>query len=140
MNIFDLLVVFGLFGMFLLGFIQRTIRRVLGLAAILFSFLFASTLRDGSAASSPPTGTVPAEYSGMLGFGTVFVVGTIAFSLVIQGFYKQPLFPNASLRRRDPRRHPRVVQGLLILCITIILDSFFAIPPVLQTDNEIVDP
>ena len=45
-NRFDLLVVLFCFGMFVLGFIQGTIRRVLGLASMLFSFLFAANLRD----------------------------------------------------------------------------------------------
>ena len=60
----------------------------------------------------------------MLGYLTVFVVGSIAFSLIIQGFYKpSPLFPNASLRRRAPgRRAWASSKGLLILgAITIIL-------------------
>ena len=93
-NRFDLLVVLFLFGMFVLGFIQGTIRRVLGLASMLFSFLFAANLRD-------PLGNYlaanwneyPDEYAVMLGFGIVFIAATIAFTVVIQGFYHhQPLF------------------------------------------------
>ena len=38
-NRFDLLVLLFAFGMFVLGFVQGTIRRVLGLASMLFSFL-----------------------------------------------------------------------------------------------------
>ena len=45
-NRFDLLVVLFCFGMFVLGFVQGTIRRVLGLASMLFSFLFAANLRE----------------------------------------------------------------------------------------------
>jgi len=45
-NLFDLLVILFLFGMFILGFIQGTVRRLLGLAAILFSFLLAANLRE----------------------------------------------------------------------------------------------
>jgi uncharacterized membrane protein required for colicin V production len=141
LNIFDLLVVFGLAAMFLLGFIQRTIRRSLGLAAILFSFLIASTVRD-------PLGTFlashwhqfPAQYAWMLGYLTVFVVGSLAISLVIQGFYKpSPLFPNASLVDELLGGVLGVIEGLLILvALTIILDSTFAAsPPVIKSDNEI---
>jgi uncharacterized membrane protein required for colicin V production len=141
LNIFDLLVVFGLAAMFLLGFIQRTIRRALGLAAILFSFLIASTLRD-------PLGNFlashwhqfPAQYSWMLGYLIVFIVGSIAISLVIQGFYKpSPLFPNASLVDELLGGVLGILEGILILgALTIILDSTFAAsPPVLKSDNEI---
>ncbi|HEY7935656.1 MAG TPA: CvpA family protein [Candidatus Limnocylindrales bacterium] len=141
LNIFDLLVVFGLAAMFLVGFIQRTIRRLLGLAAILFSFLVASTLRDGLGDFlASHWHQFPPQYSWMLGYLTVFVVGSLAFSLVIQGFYKpSPLFPNASLVDEILGGILGVVEGLLILvAITIILDSTFAAsPPVLQSDNEI---
>jgi hypothetical protein len=45
-NLFDLVFILFLFGMFVLGFIQGTIRRVLGLASILFAFLLAGQLRQ----------------------------------------------------------------------------------------------
>src|SRR3954463_6161194 len=80
--------------MFVLGFIQGTIRRVLGLASMLFSFLFAANLRDplGNYLASE-WNQFPDEYAMMLGFGIVFVVATVAFTLIIQGFYhKQALF------------------------------------------------
>jgi len=44
-NVFDLLVVLGLLGMFVLGYIQGTIRRLLGIASILFSLLLGAQLR-----------------------------------------------------------------------------------------------
>src|SRR5204862_5439855 len=94
LNKFDLLIILAGFGMFVLGFIQGTIRRVLGLAAMLFSFLFAANLRDplGNYLASE-WNQFPDEYAMMLGFGIVFVVATGASTLIIQGFYnKQALF------------------------------------------------
>ena len=140
LNIFDLLVVFGLSAMFLVGFIQRTIRRLLGLAAILFSFLVASTVRDplGSFLASH-WHQYPPQYSWMLGYLVVFVAGSLAFSLVIQGFYKpSPLFPNASFVDELLGGVLGVVEGLLILgALVIILDSTFsAFPPVPKSDHE----
>ena len=78
-NRFDLLVVLACFGMFVLGFIQGTIRRVLGLAAMLFSFLFAANLRDplGNYLASE-WNQFPDEYAVMLGFGIIFVAATVA--------------------------------------------------------------
>src|SRR4029079_4466578 len=93
-NRFDLLVVLFLFGMFVLGFIQGTIRRVLGLASMLFSFLFAANLRGplgGYLAAN--WNDYPDEYAIMLGFGIVFVEATSGAPVECQGFYhKQDLF------------------------------------------------
>src|ERR1700690_102672 len=127
--------------MFLIGLNPGTIRGVLGLLAILFSFLLASTVR-GSLGTflASHWHQFPAPYAWMLGYLTVFIVGSIAFSLVIQGFYKpSPLFPNASIVDELLGGVLGVLEGLLILgALTIILDSTFAAsPPVLKSDNEI---
>jgi uncharacterized membrane protein required for colicin V production len=138
-NRFDLLVVLFVFGMFVLGFIQGTIRRVLGLASMLFSFLFAANLRD-------PLGSYlaqnwnefPDEYAVMLGFGIVFVAATIAFTIVIQGFYhKQALFEKATFADEVIGGLLGIVQALFLVgCIIVILDSFFQIPTIPKSDNE----
>jgi membrane protein required for colicin V production len=138
-NRFDLLVLLFAFGMFVLGFIQGTIRRVLGLASMLFSFLFAANLRD-------PLGNYlaanwnqyPDEYAVMLGFGIVFVAATVAFTVVIQGFYhKQALFEKASFADEIIGGLLGIVQALFLVgCIIFILDSFFVIPGILKSDNE----
>src|SRR4029078_13237626 len=89
-NRFDLLVVLFLFGMFALGFIQGTVRRALGLASMLFSFLFAANLRGALGGYLAANwNDYPDEYAIMLGFGIVFVAATIAFTVVLQGFYHQ---------------------------------------------------
>lgn len=138
-NRFDLLVVLFAFGMFVLGFIQGTIRRVLGLASMLFSFLFAANLRE-------PLGgylalnwnDYPDEYAIMLGFGIVFVAATIAFTAVIQGFYhKQELFKKSTFADELIGGLLGIVQAFFLVgCVIIILDSFFRIPTIPQTDNE----
>ena len=138
-NRFDLLVVLFLFGMFVLGFIQGTIRRVLGLASMLFSFLFAANLRGplgGYLAQN--WNAFPDEYAVMLGFGIVFVAATIAFTLVIQGFYhKQELFKRATFADEVIGGVLGIIQGmLLILCIIVILDSFFVLPGIPKSDAE----
>ena len=138
-NRFDLLVVLFAFGMFVLGFIQGTIRRVLGLASMLFSFLFAANLRE-------PLGNYlaanwndyPDEYAVMLGFGIVFLAATIAFTVVIQGFYhKQALFEKATFADEVIGGLLGLVQAFFLVgCIIVILDSFFRIPTIPRTDNE----
>ena len=139
LNRFDLLVVLFAFGMFVLGFIQGTIRRILGLASMLFSFLFAANLRE-------PLGNYlaqnwndyPDEYAVMLGFGIVFIAATIAFTIVIQGFYhKQELFKQASFADELIGGVLGIIQALFLVgCIIVILDSFFRIPTIPKTENE----
>jgi uncharacterized membrane protein required for colicin V production len=127
-NRFDLILVLFLFGMFVLGFAQGTIRRVLGIAAMTFSFLLAANLRGplGSFLAANWGQFVP-EYSVMVGFGTVFVAAMIAFTLVIQGFYHhQPLFEKYNFVDEVLGGVLGVVQGLLLIgFIMVILDSYF---------------
>ncbi len=138
-NRFDLLVVLFLFGMFVLGFIQGTIRRVLGIASMLFSFLFAANLRGplgGYLAAN--WNDFPDEYAVMLGFAIVFVAATIAFTIVIQGFYhKQDLFKRATFADEMIGAVLGIIQGMLLIgFVIIILDSFFRIPTIPQTAGE----
>ena len=139
-NKFDLLVIFLCFGMFVLGFAQGTIRRVLGLASMLFSFLFAANLRDpvgGYLAQN--WNQFPDEYAIMLGFLIVFVAATIAFTLVIQGFYhRQALFKKATFADELIGGFLGIVQALLlVLAVIVILDSFFTDGRIPKSDAEL---
>jgi uncharacterized membrane protein required for colicin V production len=90
----DLLIVLYFIGFFVLGFAQGTIRRLLGIGSILFSWFLAANLAEPLAGFLGANWTqFPEEYSYMVGFGTIFAASAIAFALVVQGFYKpQPLF------------------------------------------------
>jgi membrane protein required for colicin V production len=139
-NRFDLLVVLFLLGMFVLGYFQGTIRRLLGLGSMVFSFLFAANLRD-------PLGgflatywnQFPDEYAVMLGFGIVFVAATIAFTLFIQGFYHhQPLFEKTTFADEVIGGLLGVVQGLFLIgAIIVILDSFFLLRAFSESSGEL---
>lgn len=139
-NRFDLLVILFCFGMFVLGYIQGTIRRILGLGAMLFSFLFAANLRGplgGYLAAN--WNQFPDEYAVMLGFGIVFVAATIAFTLVIQGFYKkQDLFKKSTIADEVIGGLLGILQALLLVgCVIVILDSFFLIPGAPKSEGEL---
>jgi uncharacterized membrane protein required for colicin V production len=136
----DLLIVLYFIGFFVLGFAQGTIRRLLGIASILFSWflaaLLAAPLSDFLGANWTQ---FPKEYSYMVGFGTIFIASSIAFALVAQGFYKpQPLFQKA-------RFADEIIGGLLGLleaaiifgAILVILDSFFRIPGIPADPQEL---
>lgn len=139
-NRFDLIAALFLLGMFVLGFFQGTIRRILGLLSMLFSFLVAANLRA-------PLGSFLAtywnqfsdEYAVMLGFGIVFVAATIAFTLIIQGFYHhQPLFEKATLADEIIGGVLGVIQGLFLIgFFVIILDTYFEHASVLPSPSEL---
>jgi uncharacterized membrane protein required for colicin V production len=127
-SLFDVLVLFVLMAMLILGFMQGSIRRMLGIAALLFSFLVAANLRDplGGFFASHWT-HLPQTYSYMIAFGTIFLVLALGLALASQIFYKKTV-----LAGRYPALDPTLgatlglVQGALLVGIGIvILDSYF---------------
>jgi uncharacterized membrane protein required for colicin V production len=130
-NRFDLLFLLFLFGMFVLGFMQGTIRRLLGLGAMAFSFLFAASLRDVIGPFLAANwNQFPDEYAVMLGFLIVFVAANVAFTLIIQAFYhRQPLFQKYTFVDEVLGGLLGIVQGAFFVgCLIVILDSYFMIP------------
>ena len=134
----DLLLFLYFAGFFVLGFAQGTIRRLIGIASIGFSFFFAANVAQ-------PLGTFlgqnwtqfPPQYSYMVGFLTVFVAASIAFALVVQGYYKpQPLFEKARFVDELIGGLLGIFQaGLILGAIIIILGSAF-LQPGLPLDSD----
>ena len=128
LDIFDLLVVLFLGAMFVLGYAQGTIRRLVGLLSVTFSFFLAALL-------SIPVGSFlaqnwtyyPEEWSQMIGFLVPFVAAVIAFALVVQGTYKkQEIFAKYPVIDEVLGGVLGVCEGLLLLLFTtIILDQYF---------------
>jgi uncharacterized membrane protein required for colicin V production len=126
--IFDLLVLGALFGMFVLGYIQGVIRRLIGIVSISFAFIVAAQARD-------PLGTwlannwvqFPASYSRMLAFGLVFVTIAVSLALITQFNYKtQMLWPKAQFVEEAVGGMLGVIQGILILlAVIVIIDPYF---------------
>jgi uncharacterized membrane protein required for colicin V production len=139
-NSFDLLVVLILAALFILGFIQGTVRRLLGILSIVFSFLLAANLRGPLGDFLAANWTqFPGEYSRMIGFGTVFVGASLAFSLVIQAFYtKTPLFQKYTVVDELLGGLLGILQGVLLIgAMIVILDSFFRIPGIAPRGEEL---
>lgn len=140
LNTFDLVIVLILFAFFILGFIQGSIRRLLGIAAILFSFVFAANVREPLGDFLKANWTqFPPEYAVMVGFATVFIAAMVSTTLVIQTYYrKMPLFEKYTVIDELLGGVLGVFQGALILgAMIIILDSFFAVPGQPKRDNEL---
>ena len=138
LNVFDLLVFLFLFAMFILGFMQGTIRRLLGIGSILFSFLLATQIREPLGQFLASNWPYNADYSYMIGYAAVFVAASLAFTIVLQAFYKsQQLFPDHPSLDEVLGGILGVVQGLVVLiAVIMILDPFFQLPGIPISANE----
>lgn len=136
----DLILVLYFMGFFVLGFAQGTIRRLIGIGTILFSFFFAALVAEplGNFLGANWRQFAP-QYAYMIGFGTVFLASAIAFALVVQGFYKpQPLFEKARFADELLGGILGLVQAALILgSVLVILDSFFLLPGIAEDPQEL---
>ena len=136
----DLLIFLYFMAFFVLGFAQGTIRRLIGIASILFSFLFAANIAKPLGDYLGQNWTqFSKEYSLMIGFATVFFASAIAFALVAQGLYKsQPLFPKARFLDELIGGILGLVEAALIFgAVLIILDSFFALRGIAADPQEL---
>ncbi len=127
----DLAIFVGLFAFFVLGVMQGSIRRLLGIGAIAFAFLVAANLRAPAGDFLAGNWTqFPLGYNRLLAFVIIFCVGMVATSIIIQGFYKRTDIYAA---------HPVVddvvggllglAQGFLLLIVTVIILNSYTMPP-----------
>jgi uncharacterized membrane protein required for colicin V production len=140
-NVVDILVILFLFGMFVLGYVQGTIRRLLGIASIVFSFFLAMTLNSYwlGAFLAENWQQYPPEYSVMIGYLLIFVAGVVASTLVIQGTYrKTEIFAKYPVLDEVLGGVLGVLQGgLLLLFVVIILDQYFLHTGIPQDPDEL---
>lgn len=139
-SVVDLLIILFFMGFFVLGFAQGTIRRLIGIGSILFSWFLAALLAEPLSKFLGANWTqFPKEYSYMIGFATIFVASAVAFALVAQGFYKpQPLFERARFVDEILGGILGLVEAAIIFGgVLIILDSFFRIPGIAQDPQEL---
>jgi uncharacterized membrane protein required for colicin V production len=126
----DLAIFAGLFAWFILGVTQGSIRRILGIIAIVFAFMLAANLRGfvGDYLADHWQ-QFPAGYNHLLAFAILFCGMAVAFSLVIQGFYTRTDIYAA---------HPIVddivggllglLQGLILVTIAVIILGSYTLP------------
>jgi uncharacterized membrane protein required for colicin V production len=140
LNLFDILAAFFVAGFFVLGYIQGTLRRLLGLGIALVSLLLAMNLRD-------PLGSwlaqywyqLPPQYVDMLAFGGSFVVIFVAASITAQTFYrKTTVFTKASAVDEVVGGILGVVEALLLIgTLILVFDSYYALPGIPPDPDEI---
>jgi uncharacterized membrane protein required for colicin V production len=150
---FDLVIVLALMAMFILGYAQGLVRRLLGIAAIVFSLVLAALIRPslGNYLTGEWTG-IPAEYSHMVAFGAVFVAAAVTFSVGIQLMYRPaPLLTRYPVLDEILGGILGVVEGVIILiAVFLILDPYYTNPvsdtirtgefTLLRTVHELLDP
>lgn len=132
---FDLVIALALLAMFVVGYAQGVIRRLLGIGAIIFSLILAAQLRAplGAYLSEQWTG-IETSYSHMVAFGAVFVAAAVTLSLGIQITYRPaPLFQKYPVLDEIVGGILGVLEGILILvAIFLILDPHYTQPLVQQ--------
>jgi uncharacterized membrane protein required for colicin V production len=132
---FDLVIALALLAMFIVGYAQGTVRRLLGIAAIVFSLILAAQLRPGlgSYLEQEWAGIQP-SYSHMVAFGAVFAAAAITISLGIQITYRPaPLFEKYPVLDEIVGGLLGVLEGIIILiAILMILDPHYGQPSVQQ--------
>ena len=133
---FDLVIFLVLLAMFIVGYAQGVVRRLLGIAAILFSLILGAQLRQqfGQYLSNEWT-TIDPTYSYMVAFGAVFVAAAVTLSIGIQISYRPaPLFPRYPVLDETLGGVLGVLEGVLILvAILLILDPYYTQPAVKDT-------
>lgn len=135
----DLLVFFVLFALFVLGYMQGIIRRLLGIGSILLSLLIAAQIRTplGDFLTTNWTQYTP-QYDHMIAFGSVFVAGVVGSTIALQLFFKpMPLFANYPVLDEILGGILGLVQGALVLAaFFLITDPFFAVVGAGAQHNE----
>ena len=128
MTPFDVVAFLFLLGMFILGYVQGTARRILGIIALIFSLLVAAALRDplGSYLAGEWTNAPPA-YSYMVAFGALFLAFGITLSIAIQLTYKStPLFTHYPVLDELLGGILGVVEGVVLLvALLMVTDPYF---------------
>lgn len=125
---FDLVIALALLAMFIVGYAQGVIRRLLGIAAILFALVLGSQLRQPLGAYlAAEWSTIVPTYSYMVAFGAVFVAAAVTLSIGIQiGYRPAPLFPKYPVLDEILGGLLGVLEGFLILIvILLILDPHY---------------
>jgi uncharacterized membrane protein required for colicin V production len=130
---FDLVIFLALLAMFIVGYAQGVVRRLLGIAAITFAIILGAQLRQplGQYLSNEWTSIAP-SYSFMVAFGAVFFATAVTLSLGIQITYRPaPLFPKYPVLDELLGGILGVLEGFLILiAVILILDPHYTQPAV----------
>lgn len=128
---FDLVIFLALLAMFVVGYAQGVVRRLLGIAAIVFALVLGAQLRQplGAYLAGEWVG-ISVSYSLMVAFGAVFFATAVTLSLAIQLTYRPaPLFTKYPVLDEIVGGILGVIEGIIILiALFLILDPHYNSP------------
>ena len=133
---FDLVIVLALLATFIVGYAQGVVRRLLGIAAVLFSLVLASYLRAPLGAYLANEWTnIGDSYSFMVAFGGVFLATWITLTIGIQITYRPaPLFQKYPVLDEILGGLLGVLEGfILIIVALLVLDPYYTQASVRET-------
>jgi len=133
---FDLVIVLALLAMFIVGYAQGVVRRLLGIAAVLFSLVLASYLRAPLGAYLANEWTnIGDSYSFMVAFGGVFLATWITLTIGIQITYRPaPLFQKYPVLDEILGGLLGVLEGFILLIVALlVLDPYYTQASVRET-------
>jgi len=133
---FDLVILLGLLAMFILGYAQGVVRRLLGIGAVLFSLVLAAYLRAPLGAYLANEWTsIDDTYSFMVAFGGVFVATWLALTIGIQITYRPaPLFQRYPVLDEILGGLIGAIEGVLLVIVALlVLDPYYTQPAVRET-------
>lgn len=140
LNFFDILIAFFVAGFFVVGYIQGTLRRLLGLAIALLSLLLALNLRDPLGGWLAVYWThLPKQYVYMFALAVSFLVIYVGGSVTVQTFYRRtPLFVRATAVDELIGGILGAIQALLLVgAMILILDSYYKLPGIPADPDEL---
>jgi membrane protein required for colicin V production len=140
-NLFDLFVLLLLIAAFVVGYLQGTVRRLLGIASAVVSLIVAAQL-------SVPVGDYlaqnwgqfPPGYSRMIAFAVLFAVLLIALAVVTELYYERgPFMPRRPLVDPILGGILGVIEGAILIGVLIlVLDSYYLTPNLNVSTGEFV--
>jgi len=126
----DLVILGAFFAAFVVGAMQGAIRRLLGIASILFAFFLSANLRDPVGDFLAPNWLqFPTGYSKLLAFVILFGALWIGTSVLIQGFYKRTdIYATRPAVDEILGGLLGLVQGFLLLCVVLVILGSYVLP------------
>lgn len=137
-NGFDVLVFFVLFAGFLAGWIQGALRRLIGVAAMLFALLVAANSRGILAGWLGGYWTsTPRTYVEMLSFGIIFVALAIVANVLIQSLYQKVPIVRRLLWIDDLAGAVLgvVEAAVVVAAFILVLDTYYRLAPPVSTEE-----
>jgi uncharacterized membrane protein required for colicin V production len=140
-NLFDLLVLLLLIAAFVVGYLQGTVRRLLGIASVIVSLIVSAQLSiPVGEYLAQNWGQFPPGYARMVAFAALFALSVIVLAIVTELYYERgPFVPRYPLVDPILGGVLGVIEGILLIgVLVLVLDSYFLTPNLIVSAGEFV--